>query len=103
MIYEIEREVLIEILREMNRQGITPEEIHRYLYPSITAASIRNYIEGRSKPKKTKFNLILKGLREHFGINYNAVLAKMLMDNNVNSIKELIIQELSKTKIGDSF
>lgn len=94
--FEYERDLLVSILKELNKMGINPEAIERKLYPHLTAASVRNYLNGKTKPKKSKFTIILTFLKSEFPQEYGIVKQRVLEKNGVSSVKDYIIKRMKE-------
>lgn len=76
--FDIERDLLVEILKEFYKTGITPEQIEKRIYPHCTARTIRNYLNGITKPSRAKYNIILPFLKSEFGVEYNIIKQRIL-------------------------
>lgn len=82
---------------------ITPEVIEREIYPMCTAATIRNYITGKTRPKQAKFKLVLNCIKTQFPNEYSVAKSRVLTKMNVNDFEEYIFREIKKTNIGGMF
>lgn len=74
-VFLVEQEALIYIIKELPKMGISYARIERE-NEYITERTLRNYANGKTRPKEKKFNYLIKTLKEKYPIEYAAAIAK---------------------------
>ena len=90
--YQVEQKALIYIIKLLPSMNIPFEQIEQDLH-FVTAATLYNYVSGRTKPKCKKFSFLKEALHEHYPYEYDCAKAKFEKENG-KTIKELIAEEV---------
>ena len=90
--YITEQKALVYIIEQLPKMNISFEQIESDLV-FVTAATLYNYVSGRTKPKCKKFNFLKSALHQHYPYEYNCAKAKFERENG-KTIDELIAEEV---------
>ena len=74
-VFLVEQEALIYIIKELPKMGISYARIERES-EYISEMTLRNYANGKTRPKERKFNFLIKTLKEKYPIEYSDALTK---------------------------
>ena len=97
IMYRIEQEALIYIVKQLPKMGITYRRIEKDL-TFITSETLYNYASGRTKPKGKKFAFLSAALKEKYPLEYDAAKAKFEAYRG-KAMRQMIIDEINSHSV----
>lgn len=94
--FEIEKELIIKMIKLMPNVGITYERFGGENPCIVCAQTLINYTYDKYKFKPTdkKLNMVLQTLKKNYINEYNDIVKLILKEYHADSIKQIIIEHI---------
>ena len=89
--------ILSEVLRRLDKYGVSPWTIEKTLCGVASAKTLYNYMNGETKPRAQVYTSLFKGFKEKYSKLFNLVIEEISEEYGNKTFSE-VLQEIEATE-----